>query len=413
MVFLDCAKIFILSNIERTATFPTPFTNSHDFVTFTLYIMGISTSSSNFIETQHNQCDEKSCDSISSKSLQKMKFPENFDAIYKTIPNYEQQLHYTQEKIMKGEKDRRACYDTNESTAYSRIGQLRMVYIYNNKKYKGYGTATIFHNNPKTGRIYAITCGHNLIHHHAMSSTNWTAETMWFERRLTNNYKIYSSSKSVKQYAVDKTWIHPQYDPEKKICAFDLAIISFIDYDQYFTKHLENMNVVKTFSGYHTQNIYADRVQKAILTNADATDLHFFKSLITSAMPYSISHCGYSLFGYPVDKQKNGQLWGEQITIKEAKEKILDVRKDGEMIAYTIHTDKGQSGSAIVHSNNGSFKIVAVHTTGSSSENCGVILTENKMNWITECVKQIEHQTNSKNITDNLAIIVFEKKNNC
>eukprot|EP01084_Bolivina_argentea_P160952 280227_1 len=346
--------------------------------------------------------DEKSDKPSSSKSLQKMKFPENFNTIYKSIPNYAQQLQYTKEKIMQGDPDSRKCYDTNEVTALSRIGQLCMLFnTTNNNEAKGFGTATIFYHNPNTKRMYAITCAHNLLHYDAWTDSIWTLKSMWFDRRLTNNYKIYSSSKSIKRYIVDETWSHPKYDPKRVLSGFDLAIISFIDDDQYFTQNLNNMNIVKTFTGYpeeksdleeksnNSKSGYADRVQRYILTNNNATDFDFLKSFIVAALPYCVNHSGYSLFGYPGDK--NGELWGEQISKNEANKKLLDVRKNGDMITYTIHTKGGQSGSAIIYSCKDSFKIVAIHVTGNDQKNFGVLLTESKIKWIVQCIKQIEN----------------------
>ena len=102
----------------------------------------------------------------SSTSLQTTDFPKEFENVFNAPPKCQNQSH---EKILNGEKDRRKIYDTNEVTLYSRIGQLRM--IYEDIKEAYVGTATVFYDNPNSGRVYAVTCAHNLVHYDPTEDT--------------------------------------------------------------------------------------------------------------------------------------------------------------------------------------------------------------------------------------------------
>eukprot|EP01084_Bolivina_argentea_P283214 484995_1 len=346
--------------------------------------------------------------------LKTKQFPDKFKNTHKPVPVYQNQ-NYSQEKILKGEKDRRKVYDTNEITIHSRIGQLCM-------KFKGMksayvGTAAVFYNNRKTKRIYAVTCAHNLAHYDPIKQKMCSLEYVWFDRRITTNWSMYARSKSVKTYAIDMKWVHPLYDPKEHISPNDLGIVSFIDDDRYFTNHLYKMREqtkcadagagmgaragfpVGFFGGLAAGAAVGigAAVLPLLIIGAAGGVLTGYKvggaigSGISDGVLYVLGRNNrIELVGYP--GEKNGQLWGEKVYRRTgALDQIFTEFKHGKMMHYKIHTTGGQSGSAILFRS----KIIGIHTGGNESTyNWGVKITKNKWEWIKKSVESVESNQN-------------------
>eukprot|EP01084_Bolivina_argentea_P211223 359327_1 len=165
-------------------------------------------------------------DAFSPTILTIAKFPEDAASHFNALPTYKPQQYGT-EAVFKGDKDKRIVFDTSDINFYSRVGQLNMTFkgLQDDKKqdivYKG--TATVFHVDEKHKRAYAITCGHNLIHYDLLYQKTHLLKHAWFDRRITDNWKLYTSSKSIIAYKVDQIWIHPKYDSRQIIDPHDLA----------------------------------------------------------------------------------------------------------------------------------------------------------------------------------------------
>lgn len=72
--------------------------------------------------------------------------------------------------------------------------------------------------------------------------------------------------------------------------------------------------------------------------------------------------------GYPIDKPERGrQMWG-------ARNRIVWV--DRSHVYYEVDTGFGQSGSGVFIEEAGRRRLIAVHTEGQGSRNCGVRITE-------------------------------------
>ena len=107
-------------------------------------------------------------------------------------------------------------------------------------------------------------------------------------------------------------------------------------------------------------------------------------ALITLASAPHGGHAGYGTFtsgthriaGYPGDKA-SGTMWEHSGNVSTSGTARL---------CYTIDTAGGQSGSGIT--NNSGATVRGIHTTGSSSQNCGTRITSTVYNQIQTWISQ-------------------------
>ena len=311
--------------------------------------------------------------------------------------------------------------------------------IYEDIKEAYVGTATVFYDNPNSGRVYAVTCAHNLVHYDPTEDTVHSLKYCWFDRRITKNRQVYCVSESRHKYRIDEHWIHPNYDPKEQVSPYDLAIVSFIDDDIFFkdSSSVQNksMNQSKSFRNYKSS--WEDRaahnnesalkgmeldkpleersVASRILSTSVAPVITAVfgltiglgavtggvavepLSMISGAFPASVGFEGIALFGFP--QKKRGELWGEQMDI--APNMFTDF-KDGKMIKYRIHTTGGQSGSAIIKSTEKGtkWKILGIHTGGKAADsNWGIKMTQSNVQWIQDNVQEIEQAADPSKLT--------------
>eukprot|EP01084_Bolivina_argentea_P107059 191451_1 len=331
-------------------------------------------------------------------------FPDRFEESISKLPQYTHHTNFYHEKVFVGEKDKRKIYDTSTVDFNSRIGRLRMIFEDMGNCYSG--TATVFYNNSKTKRVYAITCGHNLIHYNHLEDRVHLLKHIWFDRRKTNDRILWKSSISKHKYEIDSVWIHPKYDAKESVSAFDLGIVSFIDSDNFFTRNVNHMNKLK-LGGC---NYVAGNSRKCdkVSRNFDQYDFYPFE--------------GFSLMGFP--GEKNGQLWGETVmkdsrSIAKFQTKVMKQfeKKGGDMLKYRVHTSHGQSGASVVLTSRTNYflcrdriysdhnqnklhahiysdhnqMIYGIHTGGDSTTlNWGVKINQNHKEWILSCVTSVE-----------------------
>lgn len=145
------------------------------------------------------------------------------------------------EKIPEGQEDKRGMVCHWGSDGFTnRIGQMRMTFEgIPNKSYVG--TATRFQYVPKTKRTYAITCAHNLMHYDHVLKKKHAVKQAWFNQMrcdVPTGMKDFEKGTGTMDAAlsIDKTWIHPDYDASAIGCPNDLAVISFIENNNLFTK---------------------------------------------------------------------------------------------------------------------------------------------------------------------------------
>eukprot|EP01084_Bolivina_argentea_P003941 7479_1 len=329
------------------------------------------------------------------------------------------------EAVFNHEDDRRTPCDTTNISFYSRIGLLTATFQVAENKYRQPGTATVFYVNKESNKAYAITCAHNLIYYSSEGTTH-KAENILFRRQTTQVHidvnmpqlrDLSTTSTFNKGYKIDNNciWTHPQYNPQSKTPdSYDLGIVSFEDFDEYFCSKNSELNVLpitESFAISSTIN-YVSNTTKRLVDNLVQEPQNFFVNLgsnLMAGIPFGdnqpVSYfSGLAIIGYPDEKQE--QLWKEEEISENAVEvyrKECEDYKNGEMIKYKIHTTTGQSGSPIIvgKGDNG-IKIIGIHTSRYSDSNYGVKLNEKNIEWIKK--RLIMSENTVKNENDDIMI---------
>ena len=308
-------------------------------------------------------------------------------------------------------KERNKSYDNNNIEFYSRIGRLMMTFDdpidSNQENIHFVATATIFYVDDIQRRAYAITAAHNLVLYNDVDKIMHCLKNMSFQRPVTSDWRI------SQQYDVDEIWIHPKYDATRLTQEYDLGIVSF-RYDDDFCQtsvHRESaLNSILSLSakpiinGYRLVHIIvimmmpivAFHVALKIVNKEQAAYYYYYSPHSFCAFIIGIFVYVWwirflfqiwesvSIFGYNMN---DDQLCGD---IKfGSSEQILNSVKRGNstMFSYEIHATEGQAGSIIVRvSGNGTIKIVGIHTICGAERNCGVILSQENIDWIFNCV---------------------------
>ena len=223
------------------------------------------------------------------------------------------------------------------------IVKLNAYFVEMNKE--GFGTGNIV--GIYNGKIYVLTCAHNVTHYSKFEDTYFDASNIWF---------IYKNI----QYQGSRIYIYPKYKQKNE--GNDIAIVVF-----------ENIGRFKYFN--------------MIPSIMDANKLKTDKSR------------GYVL-GYP--KIEDDKIYGMSGDI--------EIQKNSNLLFYKIDTSNGQSGSIIFGKYNNSYKIIGIHTDGGGDFNYGTKIRKEILKWINECIKipkEIKQNSESKDDRDGYNTIPF------